>query len=237
MTKITAQPKLASQTEYLEAFARQTLKKKDGPWIMHDPNNFNRPSNVSRGLVMFYSGDVPSSDDMIWAWGGTDKSCIAAYYPLEVRSDEDDTKNPFLYWDGRYTMPPKVGVDDLVEVIFRDGDRRTDDATDFCWAHGDDLEVEDYDIVAYRVIPDSPLMTGVWHDFSGNKTGRLPKGIQPHTMVSLRLRGGVATSYAPAISCLRDGIETSYAPAISWDWSVDREKPDHCDIVAFKIKD
>lgn len=220
MTKITAQPKLASQTEYLEAFARQTLKKEDGPWIMHDPNDNNRPSNVSRGLVMFYSGDVPFSDDMIWAWGGTDKSCIAAYYPLEVRSDEDDTKNPFLYWDGRYTMPPKVGVDDLVEVIFRDGDRRVDDANEFCWPHGDDAE--DYDIVAYRVIPDSPLMTGVWHYFSGNKTGSLPKGIQPHTTVSLRLHGGT---------------ETSYAPAISWDWSVDREKPDHCDIVAFKIKD
>jgi hypothetical protein len=220
MTKITAQPKLAFQIEYLMAFARQTLKKEDGPWIMHDPNDNNPPKNVHRGIVMFYNGDVPSSDDMIWAWGGTGKSCIAAYYPLEVRSNEDDTENPFLYWHGEYSMPPKVGVGDLVEVIFRDGYRLTEDADEFGWDHGDEYAAGD--IIAYRVIPDSPLMTGVWHAWVGNEDNSIPKDLRPHTKVCLRLR---------------DGYETSYQNASSWDWAVNHDHPCGGDIVAFKIED
>jgi hypothetical protein len=221
MTKITAQPRLNSETEYLEAFAKQTLRKDQGPWIMYDPNDNSPPENVTRGLVLFYSGAISPSDDMFWCWGGSsDDHNIAAYYPLEVRSNEDDTENPFLYWRGEYSMPPKVGVGDLVDVIFRDGDRLTDDADEFCWDHGD--EYAEGDIIAYRVIPDSPLMAGVWHAWVGNEDNSIPKDLRPHTKVSLRLRGGV---------------ETSYQNASSWDWAIDPDSPSRGDILAFKIED
>ena len=117
-------------------------------------------------------------------------------------------------------MPPKVGVGDLVDVIFRDGDRRTDDADEFCWDHGD--EYAEGDIVAYRVIPDSPLMTGVWHKWVGNEDNSIPKDLRPHTKVSLRLR---------------DGVETSYQNASSWDWVIDHDNPSRGDVMAYKIKD
>ena len=221
MTKITAQPRLNSETEYLEAFAKQTLNKDSGPWIMHDPNDNSKPKNVTRGYVMFYCGKLSERDDMDWHFGdNSDEYCIAAYYPLEVRSNEDDTENPFLYWRGEYSMPPKVGVGDLVDVIFRDGDRRTDDADEFCWDHGD--EYAEGDIVAYRVIPDSPLMTGVWHKWVGNEDNSIPKDLRPHTKVSLRLR---------------DGVETSYQNASSWDWAIDHDNPSRGDVMAYKIKD
>lgn len=222
MTKITAQPKLDTYNEYLEAFVRQTLNEDSGPWVRVDPENENAPANVLKGHVLFYNGEMsPKGEDIMdWSWGGTGEYSIAAYYPLEVRSNEDDTENPFLYWHGEYSMPPKVGVGDLVEVIFRDGDRRTDNADEFCWEHGDDAE--DYDIVAYRVIPDSPLMTGVWHAWVGNEDNSIPKDLRPHTKVSLRLR---------------EGVETSYQNASSWDWAIDPDNPSRGDVMAYKIKD
>jgi hypothetical protein len=174
---------------------------------------------VTRGKVMFYHGEISPSDDMDWCWGGKGEYSIAAYYPLEVRSDvEEGDENPFLYWHGIYSMPPKVGVDDLVEVIFRDGDRRTDPAYDFCWWHGE----EDYDIVAYRIISDSPLMAGVWHKWVGNEDNSIPKDLRPHTKVCLRLR---------------DGCKTSYQNASSWDWAIDHDNPSRGDIIAYKIED
>ena len=222
MTKITAQPELESVEEYLQSFAAQTLNKDQGPWIMHDPDINSKPKDVTRGVVMFYHGEISSSTDMEWFWGGTGEYNIAAYYPLEVRSHVEGEKdeNPFLFWHGTYTMPHKVGADDLVEVIFRDGDRRTDPAYDFCWSHGDD--VEDFDIIAYRVIPDSPLLTGVWHAWVGNEDNTIPKDLRPHTKVSLRLR---------------DGVETSYQNASSWDWAIDQDNPSRGDVMAYKIKD
>jgi hypothetical protein len=220
MTKITAQPKLATLNDYLETFIRQTLNKDSGPWVMVDPDDYSKPKDVTRGYVMFYCGRLSERDDMDWNFGGNlDEYCVAAYYPLEVQSDELDTENPFLFWHGSYSMPPKVGADDLVEVIFRDGDHRTDPAYDFCWSHGDDAE--DFDIIAYKVISDSPLMAGVWHKWVGNEDNSIPKDLRPHTKVSLRLR---------------DGVETSYQNASSWDWDVDHDKPCRGDIVAFKIE-
>lgn len=217
MTKITAQPALDSVEEYLQSFAAQILNKDQGPWIMHDPDLNSKPKDVTRGVVMFYHGEISPSTDMEWCWGGTGEYNIAAYYPLEVQSD---VENPFLYWHGRTGMPSKVDDHDLVEVIFRDGDHRTDSAEEFCWDHGDEYAAGD--IVAYRVIPDSPLLEGVWHKWVGPADDSIPKDLRPHTKVCLRLR---------------DGYETSYGPANSWDWSVNSDHPCGGDIIAFKIKD
>jgi hypothetical protein len=227
MTKITAQPRLNSETEYLEAFAKQTLRKDRGPWIMCDPNDNNPPENVTRGLVLFYSGAISPSDDMSWCWGGSsDEHHIAAYYPLEVAtsavSDEmDDPNHPYLFWNGRWSIPTPVDPYATVEVIFRDHSKGVDPASQYAWQYASD-STDPWDIVAYRVLKDSTLREGVWHGFSGSKDDRLPEGIQPHTKVSLRLR---------------DGYETSYGPASSWDWSVDHKKPVGGDVIAFKIED
>lgn len=220
MTKITAQPALSSTEAYLRSFAAQTLNKDQGPWIMHNPDDRIRPKDVTRGMVLFYQGEIGVTDDMDWCWGGKGDYAVAAYYPLEVRSDVEDDENPLLYWNGKSKYPRNVKASDLVEVIFRDGDRRTDPADEFSWKHGSDAE--GWDIVAYRVIPESPLLEGVWNKWVGNEDDCIPKDIQPHTKVSVRLR---------------DGDETSYMPANSWNWSVDHDNPCRGDIIAFKIKD
>jgi hypothetical protein len=222
MTKITAQPALNTLEEYLQAFAAQTLNKDRGPWIMVDPDDKDRPKDVTRGKVMFYHGEISPSDDMDWCWGGSGDYAIAAYYPLEVRShvEEEDDENPFLYWHGKSGMPSKVDDHDLVEVIFRDGDRSIDPAEQFKWEHGS--EAEGWEIVAYRIIADSPLMAGVWHHWVGNEDNSIPKDLQPHTRVCLSLR---------------DGTETSYQNASSWDWAVDHDNPSRGDIIAYKIED
>ena len=226
MTKITAQTRLNTEKEYLESFVRQTLRKDQGPWIMHNPDDNSKPKDVTRGLVMFYNGEISLSDDMTWSWGDKDDFCIAAYYPLEVAtsavSDEmDDPDHPYLFWNGRWSIPASVDPYATVEVIFRDQSKGVDPASQYAWQYASDSTAP-WDIVAYRLLKESTLREGVWHGFSGSKDDRLPEGIQPHTKVSLRLR---------------DGYETSYGPASSWDWSVDHEKPVDGDVIAFKIKD
>lgn len=222
MTKITAQPRLNTERDYLKSFAKQTLQKDQGPWIMHDPKDSRRPEGVKRGMVMFYNGmvmfyngEVPHCDDMQWAWGGVGGCSIAAYYPLEVQSDE--VENPFLYWAGSDRIPSGLDETDTVEVIFRDEDRSIEPAGFFNWLH----DKESWDIVAYRKIPKSPLRAGIWYGFSGNADGSIPSGLLPDTQVSVRLRGG---------------YETSYNQAHTWYWSIDPSSESIGDIVAFMLK-